>query len=183
MARLLRLERESGRTGSDVHDESGNHYELKSTTVRGVGTGRDVGRIYLDRMRTRYSVVANGENTVYGFQIRDVWVLHPEDCEEWVSGYEARIRSDEVLIERIVGSMTDKLSVQEVTRLRYLVNRGATYNNPKISLAYVRVHGTRLITEDPAAELRTLVTARPIRKAQRSEADPLPSDPSPDDEV
>lgn len=162
LARMLELRHSTRRTGPDAWDQDGNEYELKTTTQKSVGTGRDIGRDFLDRLRARYMVAAKGQQTDYGFSFEDVYVLHPDDLEGWIGEIESRIVEDEVHVNRALQAYrATGASDAEVERVEYLCQRGMTYNNPKISWAYIEEHGTRL-GQNPALDLRELVQERPI---------------------
>lgn len=166
LARLLELQRTGRRIGPDAADARGNEYELKTTTRSSVGTGRDVGRPFLDNMRTRYWIIARGEQTQYGFAFNDIYFLHPDDLNEWIQGIERRLTADLEVVDAAyealaaVGADPDSLA-----RLRAIGNRGITLNNPKISWAYITANGSRLGGEQPALDLRELVAKRPLRRA------------------
>jgi len=165
LADLLDLRQASRRIGDDATDEFGNSYESKSTTVKSVGTSRDVGRTYTNRMRQRYLIVAFGRNNRYGFAPEEIWALHPEDLDEWISNLEAKILADEEIAETAIRAIADLGASKEVqARLRYLCERGATYNNPKISMDVIRRRGT-LLEGDPALSLRRFVSLRPLAVA------------------
>ena len=162
LARLLELQRTDRRIGPDATDEHGNPYELKTTTKGSLGTGRDVGRPYLERMKARYWVVARGEQTQYTFSYRDIVFLHPSDLGEWIAGIERRLSADlevvDAAYEALAGTGAPHAMLE---RLRAIGNRGITLNNPKISWSYIIEHGTRL-GENPSLDLRELVAERPL---------------------
>lgn len=162
LARLLELQRTDRRIGPDATDEHGNPYELKTTTKGSLGTGRDVGRPYLERMKARYWVVARGEQTQYTFSYQDIVFLHPSDLGEWIAGIERRLSADlevvDAAYEALAGTGAPHAMLE---RLRAIGNRGITLNNPKISWSYIIEHGTRL-GENPSLDLRELVAERPL---------------------
>lgn len=165
LASLLDLQRTGARVGDDATDEFGNPYELKTTTQNDIGTSRDVGPAYANRMRQRYLVAAKGRNTTYGFSADEIWLLHPHDLDEWIKAkLESRFEADEAIAETAIMAAQEDgtLTEDEVERLRYLVQRGMTFNNPKVSMNYIRAHGTLLDDDDPALQLREIVKARPI---------------------
>lgn len=166
LADLLDLKQSSRRIGDDAQDEYGNSYELKTTTVGGVGTSRDVGRTYTNRMRRRYLIVAYGHNTRYGFAPEEIYALHPDDLDEWIGALEAKISADEQLADLAVSASREAGATDaQLARLRYLCERGATYNNPKIPLELIRRRGT-LLGGDPALSLRKFVVSHPLAVEQ-----------------
>ena len=64
MAELLGLSTTGKRNGFDAVDSSGNPYELKTTSVRDVGTGRDVGRVWIEKIRAGYFIAAKTDMTI-----------------------------------------------------------------------------------------------------------------------
>jgi hypothetical protein len=159
---LLRLQGGKVRSGTDAHDENGNSYELKSSTGDDVGTGRDVGKPYLAAMRRRYLVVAFGANTQYGFNIERLFFLPPSALEDWIRERERKMDEDLAILDRLLAIVGDAVTESEANRLRYLVSRGATLNNPKIGRRYIEAYGLPLDDDDPAAQLRTYVEAHPL---------------------
>lgn len=161
LALQLRPERSRSRTGSDARDEHGNRYELKTVTTRSVTTGRDIGPDYLDRLRRSYFICAHGENTDYGFQIRDIYFLAPAMMEDWIGRMDARMSSDKNLVDAALQALRASGFQGDLERLRQIGYRGFTINNPKISWSYIESHGVRLQGE-PALHLRELVRRFPI---------------------
>lgn len=164
MRQLLGLNKsDSGRSGPDAVDTAGNEFELKSATKQGVTTARDVGLHTFDKWRRRYWVVAKGKNRHSGFDIEDIYFLAPSHLEDWMQDLERKIQSDHDLLERVIGLLsTRQLGEEDVKRLRYLVRRGATRNNPKIPWHYILSHGVRIERGgDPAAQLKALVEQFP----------------------
>lgn len=164
LANLLQLKHMPGRWGHDAEDEHGNHYELKTTTRSGFGTGRDVSPRMISEWRTRYWVCAQGRNLRSGFIFDEIHFLSPGMLEEWFSTLEARFAPDEKLRDLAIERLRDSVKEEDLRRVEYLFNRGMTYNNPHIGRAYVKAHGVSLGTVNPADKLRALVTTYPIKK-------------------
>lgn len=165
MAELLGLSTTGKRNGFDAVDSAGNPYELKTTSVRDVGTGRDVGRVWIEKIRSGYFVAAKTDTAVKSeWKPSEVIFCHPSDLEEWIEEkLESRIAVDEDLRDRILESLGDAVSQDEKTRIEYLMGRGMTYNNPKISWDYLLSHGVVLDLERPAEHLAELVNSRPLQ--------------------
>jgi len=162
LARLLRLERNPSRTGSDARDEFGNLYELKTVTTDQVTTGRDIGLPYLARLRRSYMVIARGTQNAYGFTPEVIYFLAPPMMEDWIQRYERRLRVATKLTERAVNDLRQRgWDDADIEKLLALTKRGMTINNPKISWSYVRSHGVRL-NEPPALHLRHLIEQYPL---------------------
>lgn len=162
MALLLNLRRSERRTGSDARDEHDNRYELKTVTTGNVTTGRDVGMAFLARLRGSYLIVARGDNTEYGFTVRDLFFLSPATMEGWIAGIEARLARDHDVVTRAVATCRAAgWSDDAADRLLAIGSRGITLNNPKIRWSYIEQHGLR-IGEPASVRLRELVAAHPI---------------------
>lgn len=162
-----------------LHDAAGNPYELKTTTTGSVGTSRDVGLPYLQRMRSRYLIVARGRMTQYDFATDAIYFLHPDDLSEWIKPYEQRFAADAELVEAAVQALVEAgRSEAEAGRLRYLGARGLTLNNPKMPWAYVQQHGTLLGTH-PEIDLPKLVAERPLNAPVGALGEPHSTSESP----
>lgn len=162
LCKVLNLTQMSGRAGHDAEDEMGNKYELKSTTKGGFGTGRDVSPGMIQNWRERYWVCAKGRNLKSGFEIEELYFLSPSMLEDWFSSMLSKFSKDYELREKTLNNQKDQLSQDEIKRLNYLISRGATYNNPHISLSYVRENGIPIQLDKPDKHLRELVRENPI---------------------
>lgn len=152
-----------GRMGTDAVDEHGNRYELKSATKSGVTTGRDVGLHTLQRYRSRYWIICKGVNRISGFEFEECRFLSPELLEGWFRTIEDRLKPDLVLLERVLAVMRNsEFSETDMDRMKRIVMRGYTLNNPKILWHYVVSHGIR-IEGDPKEAVRRLVALHPLR--------------------
>ena len=165
MAELLGLSTTGKRNGFDAVDSSGNPYELKTTSVRDVGTGRDVGRVWIEKIRAGYFIAAKTDITIKsGWKPSEVIFCHPSDLEEWIAEkLESRIAIDEELRDRVLANLGDSVTEEEKTRIAYLMGRGMTYNNPKISWDYLLSHGVVIDLNRPAEHLAELVSSRPLQ--------------------
>lgn len=162
LTRTLNLTRTGKRTGPDAIDEYGNVFELKTTTREALTTGRDIGLEYLARMRTQYLIAARGKQTDYGFAADDIYFLHPDDLDEWITSIEDRIRADLDIVMRAHSALNALgTGVKMLDRLLAIGKRGITLNNPKIPWKYIAKHGTRL-GQNPALDLREIVANRPL---------------------
>ncbi len=162
LTRALNLTRTGKRTGPDAYDEHGNPFELKTTTTKGLTTARDIGPEYLARMRSQYLIAARGYQTDYGFAANDIYFMHPDDLDEWISPIEHRLNADMDIINQAHKALSALgACINTLKRLLAIGKRGITLNNPKIPWQYVMEHGTRL-GQNPALDLRELVAARPL---------------------
>lgn len=162
LARELNLVRTGKRIGPDAVDKFGNEFELKTTTQQSLSTGRDVGQDFLNNMRTRYLIAARGNQTEYGFDIDDIYFLHPDDLEDWINPIESRLQGDMEIVNRAHGALAALgACLSTLQRLLSIGKRGITLNNPKIPWQYITEHGTRL-GENPALDLQELVADRPL---------------------
>lgn len=162
LTRTLNLTRTGKRIGPDATDEYGNVFELKTTTTKSLTTARDIGLEYLARMRKQYLIAANGKQTDYGFAAADIYFLHPDDLNEWITPIEGRLRADMDIVMRAHDALAALgTSSKMLDRLLAIGRRGITLNNPKIPWKYVAEHGTRL-GQNPALDLREIVARRPL---------------------
>ncbi len=111
LADLFNLNLNPDRLGPDAHDEFGNQFELKSTTVSGVGTGRDVSIEMLEAWRQRYWIVGVGRNLEEGFVFDDIYFLTPEMMDERLTQIEDHIRPDLELRNIILELLEDDLTL------------------------------------------------------------------------
>lgn len=73
------------------------------------------------------------------------------------------MKTDSDILDRLLAAGQGIITPEEEERLRYLVARGSTLNNPKIGRAYVEAHGILLTSDDPPSELRAVVRAHPLQ--------------------
>lgn len=167
IARHCGLLRTGDRAGPDARDGRGNVFELKSTTRGAVTTARDVGLHTLRAWRRTYWIIAGGENLESGFEIRELYVGHPDDLEPWFRRIASKLRTarrDAGLVlaaARRVGVPSD---VRE--RVGDLLRRGTTINNPHIPMVLIRSRLRVLDAVRPdvaTREVRLFVRGRPIR--------------------
>lgn len=161
LANLFGLTLNPDRLGPDAYDNAGNAYELKSTTTEYVGTGRDVSVEMLRDWRARYWIVAKGENLETGFRIDEIYFLSPEMMRERLAKIERRIRPDLELRDKVVELLHDHLDEPSLDRVRRLMTRGATLNNPQIPWSYIQKHGVK-IEGNHVERLRELVQQHPV---------------------
>ena len=159
--KLFGLSPNPERLGPDAFDNDNNPYELKSTTMSGIGTGRDVSLSMLNNWRKRYWLVAKGENLEDGFHPDEIYFLSPNMIEGRLKEIEEKIRPDLELRDTVLDLLNEDLSQNELDQVDYLMSRGATLNNPKISWLYIQENGVQ-IQGDYIKTLRELVTKYPL---------------------
>ena len=160
---LLGLQPTGKRGGYDAFDEAGNPFELKTTSKNDVGTGRDVGRDFVAKLRSEYFVAAKTDPNSNEWKPSQIIICHPDDLEEWIQEkLELRLAKDENLLERVMNKIKNLFANEELERIKYLMSRGMTYNNPKISWDYLEKHGTVLNLKEPAKSLKQFVSRRPL---------------------
>lgn len=163
LAALLDLQTTGKRGGYDAFDQHGNPYELKTTSKNDVGTGRDVGREFVAKLRSEYFVAAKTDPDSTDWKPAKIIVCHPDDLEEWIlDKLESRLSKDEKLLEKVLTKIRTYFQKEELERIAYLMSRGMTYNNPKISWDYLEKHGTVLNLKEPAKSLKQFVIQRPL---------------------
>ena len=167
------LERSERRLGPDAFDDKQNPFELKSATKSGVTTGRDIGIHTIEAYRKVYWVIAEGSNyrTSSGaktFEIRTLYIAHPEDLESWFSKIERRIISELEKCETVLAAAeASGVDADIIHFCRDKLARGVTINNPKIPMQLIRQNATSL---DPSnsqkarRQIRQFVRKRPLRK-------------------
>jgi hypothetical protein len=67
-------------------------------------------------------------------------------------------------MSRVIEKISKVFKKEEIERIEYLITRGMTYNNPKISWDYLVQHGTKLSLTNTAKELKKFVNSRPLPK-------------------
>ena len=165
LAKILGLQTTGKRSGFDAYDEFGNPYELKTTSKNDVGTGRDIGRSFIEKLRKEYFIAAKSSLEPGEWKPSEIIVCHPDDLEEWIEAkLGSRLSADESLMSRVIEKISKVFKKEEVERIEYLINRGMTYNNPKISWDYLVQHGTKLSLTNTAKELKKFVNSRPLPK-------------------
>ena len=157
MIRMLGLRGVVGRLGHDAEDDDGHTFELKSTTKNSFGTGRDVSINMIGRWRTRHWIFAVGTNYRDGFEIDAMYLCTPTMMKEQFDLFEARFGPDLTLRDTVIGYIKKLLEKSQIERLTYLIDRGMTYNNPHISLKYVREHGIELDLANAAQSLKQVM--------------------------
>ena len=143
-------------------DEAGNRYELKSSTKGDIGTSRDIGDAYFRLMEQRYLISAMGTNTVFGFRIDRIYFLPPSALASWIEEKRSRMREERQLLETLIAAAPGALAEHQLQRLRQVVARGVTLNNPKIGRSFIEAHGILVDGDDVASRLRQLVREHPL---------------------
>jgi hypothetical protein len=163
---LFDLRMSTNRLGPDAYDENDNPFELKTTTQNGVGTGRDVSFEMIQEWRQRYWVIAKGRNLKSGFDIDIIYFLDPQMMDGAFKKIEDHMSPDIQLRDKTISLIKKEMNTEETKRLHYLITRGSTLNNPKISWKYVQENGV-IIKGNYAKELRRLVKQYPLIKRVR----------------
>lgn len=165
LAEILGLQTTGKRSGYDAYDEFGNPYELKTTSKNDVGTGRDIGRSFIEKLRSEYFVAAKSSLEPGEWKPSEIIVCHPDDLEGWIEAkLRSRLSADESLMSRVIEKISKVFKKEEIERIEYLMMRGMTYNNPKISWDYLIKNGTHLSLTNAAQELKNFVKLRPLPK-------------------
>lgn len=164
LARLLGLKTTGKRSGFDAYDAKGNAYELKTTSKNDVGTGRDIGRSFVTKLRSEYFVAAKTDPNSSDWKPSEIIICHPDDLAEWIEEkLESRLAADETLLDLVISKLRKVLSEDQLARISYLMSRGMTYNNPKISWDYLKRNGTTLNLKNPKSDLEKFVNLRPLQ--------------------
>ena len=155
---ILGLKKHIGRLGHDAEDEYGRKFELKSTTTNSFGTARDVSVEMINGRRVRYWVFAKGVNHQDGFDIETIHLCTPAMMKTYFDQLESKFKPDITIQNMVLKQVKKVLNKTQFERLVYLLNRGMTYNNPKISIKYVTEHGVKIDITDPKNSIRVLKT-------------------------
>lgn len=161
MIRLLGLINAEGRLGHDAEDKRGNIFELKSSTKDSFGTSRDVSIDMINKWRKRYWIFAQGINYKKGFEINLLYLCTPDMMKEQFDTLAKRFESDVNIRDIVVTNLKKILESSKLERLIYLINRGMTYNNPHISIKYVKEHGVEIDLQNPKTHLEKLMNGYP----------------------
>jgi hypothetical protein len=165
LAEILGLQTTGKRSGFDAYDVLGNPYELKTTSKNDVGTGRDIGRAFIKKLGKEYFVAAKSSLEPGEWKPSEIIVCHPDDLEGWIEAkLGSRLSADESLMSRVTEKISKVFEKEEIDRIKYLIMRGMTYNNPKISWDYLIKNGTQLALTNAAQELKEFVNSRPLPK-------------------
>ena len=171
------MTRTGKRAGADAFDENGNPYELKSATKSGITTGRDIGIHTIAVYRKEYWVIAEGTNyqTASGlkkFEIRSLYIAHPNDLESWFDKIESRIKEDlEICQTVLVAAQASGVDARKIEFCRGKLTRGVTLNNPKIPMQLVRENATSLDPNNPqvaSEQVRQFARNNPLSEPQSS---------------
>ena len=144
MIEILGLNSAVGRLGHDAKDEFGNKFELKSSTKNDFSTGRVVSIKMINIWRERYWIFATGENYQDGFKIKSLYFCSPEMMKEKFDVMETKFKPDIEILETVVKHMKQIINKTHLERMIYLMNRGMTYNNPKIGMPYIKKHSIKI---------------------------------------
>jgi hypothetical protein len=67
-------------------------------------------------------------------------------------------------MSRVLERISKVFKKEELERVEYLITRGMTYNNPKISWDYLVKNGTKLDLKNTSQDLKKFVSSRPLPK-------------------
>jgi hypothetical protein len=148
------------RIGPDAVDESGNYFELKSTTRDRVSSARDVGPEHLKKWRERNWIFGRGHYQGSTFKFEQTYFLTPVQMEPWFGMIDVKITKDDVLFNRVLHFLdTNGFTSEECDSVRRAFRRGVLLNDPKITWRYVRTHGVE-IRSNHSSTLRKLLRSR-----------------------
>tara|TARA_A100001015_G_C14952222_1_gene697218 strand:- start:939 stop:1487 length:549 start_codon:yes stop_codon:yes gene_type:complete len=139
------LDSDEGRIGADAKDKFGNRFELKSGTKKSVTTTRDVGVHTLKKWLGKHWIVGFGKINFGKFEFEEIYYLSPNDMRGFCQKIEKKISPDLNIFNEVQNILKkEKYSSEKIERLKYLVNRGYTLNNPKIPYKYIVENGVLL---------------------------------------
>jgi hypothetical protein len=159
LANLFSLERNTSRIGWDARDQSGNLYEIKTTTRSHVSTARDLGFNHLKKWATRFWIIARGVQHPSEFVYETIYFLDPNQMAPWIQSIHERLNRD----MKYVNQCMEYVNVFEESedskrKIENILEKGIKLNDPGIHWSYICQHGT-LITSNYSEELKKLVDA------------------------
>lgn len=157
MVNLLGLKKAEGRLGHDAEDDKGNIFELKSSTKNSFGTGRDVSISMINKWRKRHWIFANGTNYKTGFKIESMHYCSPNMMKDQFDILYEKFKPDIKISKFVLAYVDDVLVKIQIDRLKYLLDRGMTYNNPHISMKYVKEYGVEIDLSSPKNSLKMIM--------------------------
>lgn len=177
VASLCALRISDRRDGPDAFDQHGNPFEIKSATNTNVTTARDVGLHTIEVWRSKYWIIAVGENLSQGFRIDRLWACHPDDLEVRFKEIESDLAASWKKCQQVLDAATRGGVDEEIfVTVRNLLQRGITKNNPKIPLHVVERNGLVLPHEDPQrirAMIEEFTSDRPLAVHSGNQTKPI----------
>lgn len=110
----------------------------------------------IENWRQRYWIIGVGRNLSSGFEFDVIYFLSPSLIHDGFNIIEAKITKYLNLKDEVCKELEGKMSAENIERVSYLMSRGSTLNNPKISKLYIRKFGIE-ITDYSPSELRELI--------------------------
>ena len=145
IAELCELVVSDRRDGPDAYDSVGNPYEIKSATKNSVTTARDVGLHTIQSWRSKYWIIAIGDNLASGFIINGLWICHPDDLDGRFKEIESELVASWEKCQQVLDAAhRSGVDVGVLGEVRDRLQRGITKNNPKIPLRHVISGGLQL---------------------------------------
>lgn len=154
MIKILGLIDNESRLEHDAEDEYGHIFELKSSTKNSFGTARDVSIKMITKWRKSYWIFANGINYTDRFEIEVMYLCTPSMMKKKFDSMEEKFNPDKTIRNIVLKHVKKLLSISQFNRLSYLIDRGMTYNNPHISMKYVKEYGVEIDLKDPKNSLK-----------------------------
>lgn len=149
----------NGRGAYDAEDDSGNRFELKTTSQKnGVCSSRDAGVRHIERWRNEYWIISTWNRKTE--QLEESYFLTPDDMEEWISKIESRIMDRINLMQKVRSMIQKNLSTAELEIFERCVERSSVLNGPIIPLKYVKEKGKLIKSKK---DLKKLVESNPLR--------------------
>ncbi len=164
---LCSLIKSDVRDGIDAFDESGNLFEIKSTTKKSksISTARDVHLHTVERWRKQHWIMAWGSKTEKGMDIKELYVAHPDDLEPFFQKVESKIRKKYEVAAKFIMANTSEPEEDRVEALK-VVKRGSSLNDPTISWKLIRERCTPLDASNPteaSRAVRHFISAKPVK--------------------
>lgn len=128
----------------DALDQSGNIFELKSTSKKSVSTARDCGFQHLKRWRNEYWIIGTWDCSYKAYN--NIFFLSPTHLEEWFVKVENTLLQRKCLIDEIQEKMV--FNPKQQTLFNSISKRGCSLNDPSIPLSYIFKKGKPINNRD-----------------------------------
>lgn len=133
-------------------------FEIKSVTKnKGVSTARQVHVRKVEKWRSRYWICAKGPRTKSGMDIKELYLLHPEDLEPFFSKCEKKIRSKfDVGIDVLVAAYQSGMDKEVLRQVKKTLEVGTRLDDPTIPWRLVQT-GLPLSIENSLAASESIL--------------------------
>lgn len=129
----------------DAIDLFNNFFELKSSSKENVSTARDCNIRHIKKWRHVNWIVGFWNRA--GSHYEDIYLLTPKEMKEWLDMMEEDFNEIDRYCRMIYDEYKDRHDIEE-TRLRKMLIRARTKNDPRIKNEYIRRNGIPIDTKE-----------------------------------